>query len=235
MTVADDRPNLAQTALLDKVADLPSIIPLFPLPNLVLFPGVGVPLRIFEPRYREMIADVAEAHGIIGMVLLKGDWEREYYANPDIYTVGCAGKITELVKLPDGRYNLVLNGISEFRVRREIRERSYRQAEVEWCPAEPSSTELDAEALEGLRELLFEYLGDTAAAAWKLLVEQHSLRGADLVNFLCFHLDVPPIEKQTMLEARGGRLDCLFDVLTFKLEERKLGRSGPEGGSGTVQ
>jgi Lon protease-like protein len=234
LTAWGNRPNLAQTAL-DKVAELPRIIPLFPLPNLVLFPGVGVPLRIFEPRYREMIEDVSQSHGLIGLVLLKGDWERDYYANPDIYTVGCSGKISELRKLANGNYTLILNGISEFRVVREIRERSYRQAEVEWSPTDPASSEVDAEALEGLREVLFEYLGDTAAAAWKLLVEQHRLRGTDLVNFLCFHLDVPPIEKQTMLEARGDRLDCLFDVLTFKLEERKLGRSGPQGGSGTVQ
>ena len=64
---------------------------------------------------------------------------------------------------------------------------------------------------------------------------ERGLRGAELVNFLCFHLDVPAIEKQTLLEARGARLDCLFDVLTFKLEERKLGGPGPHGGHGSVQ
>jgi len=216
-----------------KVAELPRIIPLFPLPNLVLFPGVAVPLYIFEPRYREMIADVSASHGIIGMMLLKGDWEREYYANPDTYEIGCAGKISELVKLPDGRYQVILEGLSEFRVKRESRERSYRQAEVEWCPTDPPM-DIDAEATEGLRQLLFEYLGDTAAAAWKSL-EERGLSGAQLVNFLCFHIDVPAIEKQTLLEARGSRLDCLFDVLTFKLEERKLGGPGPHGGAGGVQ
>ncbi len=236
MTHGSDRLNLqASGTPLRKVADQPGIIPLFPLPNLVLFPGVAVPLHIFEPRYREMIADVSQSHGIIGMMLLKGEWESDYYAYPDIFSIGCAGKISRLEKLPDERYNLVLTGTSEFRLIREIRERSYRQAQVQWCPIDPVSMDLDAEAMEGLRELLFEYLGDTAAAAWKSLVEQRGLRGADLVNFLCFHLDVPAIEKQTMLEARDGRLDCLFDVLTFKLEERKLGRSGPQGGTGHVQ
>jgi hypothetical protein len=190
-------------------------------------------LHIFEPRYREMIAEVASTHGIIGMMLLKGEWERDYYSNPDTFGVGCAGKISELIKLSDGRYNLVLEGLSEFRVVRENRERSYRQAEVEWCPVEPPM-DIDAEAMEGLRQLLFEYLGDTATAAWKSLIER-GLRGPELVNFLCFHLDVPAIEKQTLLEARGSRLDCLFDVLTFKLEERKLGGPGSHGGSGNVQ
>ena len=229
----------ANATVLEKVASLPRIIPLFPLPNLVLFPGIAVPLHIFEPRYREMIADVSQSQLPIGMILLKGGSEREYYANPtgsyDTFGIGCAGKVSDLVKLPDGRFNLVLNGLSEFRVIREIRERSYRQAEIEWCPVEPDAMHLDAEAIEGLRQLLFEYLGDTAAGAWKSLVEQRGLRGAELVNFLCFHLDVPAIEKQTMLEARAGRLDCLFDVLTFKLEERKIGGPGPHGGPGTVQ
>ena len=214
------------------VSDQPSIIPLFPLPNLVLFPGVAIPLHIFEPRYREMVADSSQSHGTIGMVLLKGDWERDYYSNPDIFTVGCAGKISNLVPLPDGKYDLILTGLSEFIVRREIRDRSYRRAEVEWRPTVRSRLELDSEALEGLRELLFAYLGDTAAAAWKTLVER-GLRGADLVNFLCFHLDLSPLEKQTMLEAREDRIDCLFDVLTFKLEERKLG--GSSGGPDKVQ
>lgn len=216
------------------MADLPNIIPLFPLPNLVLFPGVSVPLRIFEPRYREMVADVGGADGIIGMMLLKGEWEREYYANPDIYSIGCAGKISRMVKQPDGEYYLILDGVSEFRLTREIREKSYRQGEVQWCPTNPESLDLDAEAMEGLRVLLFEFLGDLAAQVWSTLIEQRRMRGRELINFLCFHLDVPAIEKQTLLEAGKDRVDCLFDVLTFKMEERKLG-SGPRGGSGNVQ
>jgi Lon protease-like protein len=71
------------------VEELPSIIPIFPLPNLVLFPGVKVPLHIFEPRYREMVAEVGAGHGIVGMMLLKGDWERDYYDYPDIFEIGC--------------------------------------------------------------------------------------------------------------------------------------------------
>jgi uncharacterized protein len=216
------------------VADLPPIIPLFPLPNLVLFPGVSVPLRIFEPRYREMIADVSAGHGIVGMALLKGDWQEAYYSHPDIFEVGCAGKINNLVKLPDGRYNIVLDGIGEFRLHREIRDRSYRQAEVEWIKVAAAERECDDETIEGLRELLFSYLGEPALEAWKAMVEQRGLRGADLVNFLCFHLDVTPLEKQTLLEATSNRADCLIDVLTFRLEERRRGgSSGP--GSDTVQ
>lgn len=208
------------------MADLPTIIPLFPLPNLVLFPGVSVPLHIFEPRYREMVAEVAPTHGTIGMILLKGDWERDYYAYPDVFSVGCAGRIGGLVKLPDGRYNMVLEGFSEFRVIREIRGRSYRQVELEWIPTPPSALRLDQEMMDGLREMLVSYVGDVAARAWQSLVVQRRLTGAQLVNFICFHLDITPLEKQTLLEAGADRLNCLFDILTFRLEERKAGGSG---------
>ena len=216
------------------MADLPPIIPLFPLPNLVLFPGVSVPLRIFEPRYREMIADVSESHGIVGMALLKGEWQEQYYGHPDMFEIGCAGKISALQKLPDGRYNIVLEGLNEFRLGREIRDRSYRQAEVEWIEIAPADRECDEETIEGLREMLFSYLGEPALEAWKAMVEQRGLRGFNLVNFLCFHLDVTPLEKQTLLEATRSRADCLIDVLTFRLEERRRGGSSGSG-SDTVQ
>jgi Lon protease-like protein len=218
------------------VADLPDIIPLFPLPNFVLFPGLSVPLHIFEPRYREMVTNVAQSHGIIGMMMLKGDWERDYYAYPDIYTIGCAGKIAALSRLPDGRFNLILQGLSEFRVLREIRQLSYRQAEVEWCTVPSTTLELDEAAMMTLHQLLAGFLGEAADGVWRSLVEERGLRGAALINSICFHLDIPPIEKQTLLEAAESRGSCLLDVLTFKAEERKLGPGGTGGkGSGPTQ
>jgi Lon protease-like protein len=217
------------------VAESPTIIPIFPLPNLVLFPGLSVPLHIFEPRYREMIADVSDTHGMIGMMLLKAEREQDKDNFPDIFEVGCAGRIGGLVRLPDGRYNLVLEGVGEFRIVREIRDRAYRQAEVNWCPVRRDALDCDAETMDALREMLFSYLGQPAQEAWRTIVEQRGLRGAELINFLCFHLDVTPLEKQTMLEAMADRVDCLLDVLTFKLEERKRGPAGTSGGPDNVQ
>jgi Lon protease-like protein len=217
------------------VAEFPEIIPVFPLPNFVLFPGVQVPLHIFEPRYREMVADVADGHRMIGMMMLKGEWERDYHAFPDLYEIGCAGRISDLTKLPDGRFNLVLEGLAEFRVMREVRERQYRQAQVQWCPTPPEKLALDEAAMTGLRDLLITYLGEPAIEVWRSLVEQRGLRDAELINFICFHLDVTPIEKQTLLEAGGARAGCLIDVITFRLEERKLGPGGPAGPSGRIQ
>ncbi len=217
------------------MSGLPEIIPIFPLPNVVLFPDVELPLHIFEPRYRQMVTDIAEDHRLIGMVLLKGDWEHDYYGHPDLFEIGCAGKITRLVQLPDGRFNLILNGLSEFRIERELRDRSYRQADVRWCPTDAEALSFDLVAMEKLRQLLFTYVGKPAQEAWHSLVEERGLRGAELINFLCFHLDLNPIEKQTLLEARDERVACLLDVLTFRIEERKLGPGGAKGGSDLVQ
>src|SRR5260221_2085956 len=154
----------------NRMAELPDIIPIFPLLHFVRFPGVTVPLHIFEPRYREMVAYVAETHGTVGMIMLKGDWEREYYAYPDIFTIGCAGRITSLEKLPDGRYDLQLEGISEFQVGREIRSHSYRQAEVQWCPSGRRLLGLEPSEMNSLRALLVGVLGENADAASRGLV-----------------------------------------------------------------
>ncbi len=216
--------------------ELPPIIPIFPLPNLVLFPGVKIPLHIFEPRYREMVAEVGADHRVVGMMLLKGDWERDYYAYPDIFEVGCAGRIGDLVRLPDGRFNLVLEGLVEFRIVQELRDRSFRRARVDWCPVEDHALDLNDEAMESLRALLVSYVGELAVETWRAAVEESGLRGADLVNFLCFHLDLASIEKQALLEALNSRARCLLDVLSFRLEERKLGPGGSSGGGpGLVQ
>src|SRR6187455_1781223 len=95
---------------------LPATIPIFPLPDVVLFPDVDRPLHIFEPRYRAMVADALKGDRIIGMVLLQPGHEAEYEGRPPVYPVGCAGIITDVQELPDGRFNLVLRGFAKFRV-----------------------------------------------------------------------------------------------------------------------
>jgi Lon protease-like protein len=121
-------------------------------------------------------------------------------------------------------------------VLRENRDRPFRQAQVQWCPPPTKKLELDVLEMEHLHERLVSFLGNAAQEVWSSLVEQRGLRGAELINFICFHLDVSPIEKQTLLEAGENRAECLLDVMTFRLEERKLGPGGNEGGdSGPVQ
>ena len=78
------------------------LLPLFPLPNVVLFPNVFLPLHVFEPRYREMVADAVASDRMIGMVLLQSGWDRDYEGRPPIYPIGCSGVVTHVERLPDG-------------------------------------------------------------------------------------------------------------------------------------
>src|SRR5689334_7455460 len=121
-----------------------AVIPVFPLPNVVLFSKVQLPLHIFEPRYREMVRDAMSGERLIGMALLKGDWQKEYYGNPGIFSVGCIGKIVGHTPFADGRCNILLQGVHEYEIEEEILNRtSYRQAKVrlrnEPKPLEPDS------------------------------------------------------------------------------------------------
>jgi len=106
-------------------------ISLFPLPDTVFFPTTLLPLHIFEPRYRAMTAHAVDTGQWIGMVLLQPGWEEDYYGQPPLHAIGCAGKIEKWVKHPDGKYDIALLGQSRFRILREIGEGPFREAEVE--------------------------------------------------------------------------------------------------------
>jgi uncharacterized protein len=207
--------------------DFPSIIPIFPLPNVVLFPGVPLPLHIFEPRYRAMVRDAAAAHEIIGMTLLRGDWQRAYHENPDVFEIGCAGKIVNAEPLPDGKFNILLHGMREFNIQRHIIERAYRQAEIRWRTATPRALEPRCRAR--LTVLLTEFVGTKAALPAQRLLNDPSLSDELLVNFFCYALEIPALEKQGLLEAPtlAERAERLREIVEFHLEEVRLGLKPP--------
>src|ERR1700722_13009146 len=93
---------------------------LFPLPNLVLFPHVVQPLHIFEPRYRQLMADALADDRLITMALLRPGWEEDYHQKPPIHSVVCLGRIHQEDRLADGRYNLLLEGLWRARIREEV-------------------------------------------------------------------------------------------------------------------
>ena len=128
---------LAQSAPQDKtprVETIPQVIPIFPLEVTMLFPGVPRPLHIFEPRYRAMVADALKGDRIIGMTTLRPGYETDYQGRPPVYDIGCAGVITEVEELPDGRFNIVLRGVVKFRVTGEDNSRAYRLARIDAMP-----------------------------------------------------------------------------------------------------
>src|SRR5476649_630710 len=134
------------------------LLPLFPLPNVVLFPNVFLPLHIFEPRYREMVADALASDRMIGMVLLRPGWDHDYEGRPPIYSVGCSGVLTHAERLPDGRYNLVLRGIERFRILEEDDTRSYRRAVIEPLGERPLDL-VDRAAIQQQRAKIESMLG----------------------------------------------------------------------------
>ena len=114
----------------DPAPDL-SAVPLFPLPNVVLFPKAVLPLHIFEDRYRAMTADALAGHRQVAMALLDAGWEKNYHGRPVIQPVVCVGAILSHEQLPDGRYNFLLQGHTRARIVREFDGELYRMAELE--------------------------------------------------------------------------------------------------------
>ena len=112
---------------MEKYKKLPKIISVLPLSNFIIFPDTSVPLNIFEPRYIEMIDNSMKTDRIIGMIQPK----KQKDGIPQLYNVGCAGKITSFNETEDGRYLIVINGISRFKILKEINNnKPYRECEI---------------------------------------------------------------------------------------------------------
>ncbi len=205
---------------------LPEVIPLFPLPNVVLFPRLPLPLHVFEPRYRDLVRDAVRGPRLIGLILLREGWQRDYHGAPPIFSEGTVGEIAHLEELPDGRSNIILRGLREFRVLEEPRAgTAYRQARVAW--REPPADGLPAGVRDAIGSLVRRYLDARGRASGELF--EHPLDDEVFVNFFAQHLDVPPVEKQAMLEAPtlADRARRLRDVLEFRLEELRLHPGAP--------
>ncbi|WP_447978048.1 LON peptidase substrate-binding domain-containing protein [Candidatus Nitrospira bockiana] len=199
---------------------VPDSIPLFPLPNVVFFPKTFLPLHVFEPRYREMVADASHEGRCIGMVLLKEGWEPDYEGNPPVYEIGCVGRLASVQPLPDGRSNIVLQGLHRYRICEEVAHKSYRQARITLLP-EPAER-LEPHLRVGLMSTLREYAARRQTEhVWRRFLDA-AAQDDLLVNSLCTFLDLTPLEKQLLLEADSvpQRARRLGDLLQFKLYER---------------
>jgi len=194
------------------------LLPLFPLPNVVLFPNVFLPLHVFEPRYREMIADALNSDRLIAMVLLQPKWEASYEGRPPIYPIGCSGVITHVERLDDGRYNIVLRGVERVRIVREDHVRRYRRAQVEPLMQAQLRPE-DREAIRTTRSKLEALLAPAVEKAGADPRTAAALADEDLVNALAQYLDLDPLEKQALLEhdSLRTRAESLVELLEMKI------------------
>ncbi len=209
-------------------------IPIFPLGNVVLFPGAAVPLHIFEPRYRQMAADAIEGERLIGMATVRPEAAHEMAGDPPLYDVGCAGFIEQHQRLADGRYQIVLRATRRFRIEEEVPrtgDRLYRVARVEELPeadGDPASAEaLRARVVEQLEKIAHHALGPEGVRGFDS-ARLGALDPASFVNGVAQSIALPPQEKQGLLEADTieERMRRLEGALGFHLAVRSQGASG---------
>ncbi len=169
-------------------------IPIFPLPNVVFFPHTLLPLHVFEPRYRQMLADCLAGERRLAVVLLRAGWEEDYYGRPAVYSVAGAGEIIQSEMLPDGRSNIVLRGLGRVVIDEEVPSPTpYRLARAFWLDdVYPSGGEGDlAPHTERLRQMcghLLSTLPQPVPGFLELLTD-HDRPGAfvDRVSSLVVH------------------------------------------------
>jgi len=194
---------------------LTTVIPVFPLPDVVLFPGVFLPLHIFEMRYRDMIRDSLAADRLVGISLLKKGWEHDPAGRPAIYGVGCVGLISHVEALSDGRYNLVLRGVEKYRVvDEEPPLRAYRRASVEYLSEQ--ATPAERESVSRQKHRLERLLSNAADSPERPFPA--NLSDEEVINALAQYLDLEPIERQALLEQDGvaRRCSALIELLEMK-------------------
>jgi hypothetical protein len=199
-------------------------IPVFPLAGALLFPGTQLPLHIFEPRYRAMVRDALASDGLIGMVQ-----PRDQGDPPALFEIGCIGRISASDELDDGRFNIVLEGLSRFRIAREAEVTTpYRQVD-----ADRGGFDEDAETVLGLAQRAeIEREARAYADSLGYMVDWEAVNRLDdetLVNGICQIAPLDVGSKQALLEARDlpARADLLVQFMQFQ-RMAPGGADGPE-------
>lgn len=202
-----------------KSADLPDILPIFPLPGALLLPRARLPLHLFEPRYLQMFDDALKTDGrMIGMVQPNEVPGRD---DMGLHTIGCAGRITQFSETEDNRYLITLGGVSRFRVLDEIEGFSpYRRCRVNWDgfarDLGPEEADAQFDRVPFLRQLERYFGAQGLSADWD------TMKDADdelLVNSLSMMLDFDPDDKQALLEAPSlsTRRETLITLIEYKM------------------
>lgn len=189
-------------------------IPLFPLPGVVLLPGTLLPLHIFEPRYRAMVADALNGHRTIGMAMLRAD-EDSGDARPAIRPIGGAGEIVEADELEDGRYNILLEGRFRYRILEEVTSPTpYRTARIEEIASIPfPSAEEEARMTRSALEIFETVRGELDLPP----VPEGRLSSERLASEIALRLRYTPADLQALLETDS--LAARFRALIGRMEE----------------
>jgi len=186
---------------------LPDIIPIFPLTGVLLLPGMWLPLHVFEPRYRALVADARDGARIIAMVqpvVARQDNSPPPEAppdNPDVYPVGCLGRMERCDETADGRFVVALKGLSRFRAREELPLfNGYRRVVADYGEFAGDLHEPDAQLDSARLKQALQAFGERAKLPFDL-AKLEAVPGVFLLNGLCMSLPFAPAEKQALLEA----------------------------------
>lgn len=211
-------------------ADLPDVIPVFPLPGALLLPRARLPLHLFEPRYLQMLEDALKTpERLIGMVqpLRTPKLAEDAAGCPRLHSIGCVGRVTQFSETEDGRYFITLAGLSRYRIVEEIEGFTpYRRARVNW---EGFGRDLGPEERDaGFHRDRFLPLLERYLEAHGLNTDWDSLKEADdelLINSLSMMLNFDAEEKQALLEAPSldTRRETLVTLMEYSL------RGGDDG------
>ena len=198
------------------IISLPKEIPIFPLSNFIIFPKTSVPLNIFEPRYINMIDDAMKGNRMIGMIQPKSFNQK----TPDLYKIGCVGKITSFNETEDGRYLIIINGVSRFNISEEVNsEKLYRLCKVSYqnyvndqINKDETLINKDLDKIFSDLKSLFEKQG--------YMVDWSDLKKNDLANTLNTLSMASPFsleEKQILLETKdlNTRKLRLEEIISF--------------------
>ncbi len=198
-------------------------LPIFPLPNVVFFPGTVLPLHIFEPRYRQMVADALEGNRQIGMALLQPGWEKKQDETPEVFDIGGMGLITQYKQLEEGRYNILLSGRHRYRIMEFIGEAPYRVARVrllqEVIPSSQEMNEISTELVRGFREL---NEANTQPGLEPDVIEK--LDFPTLVNSICSSVNLSVYDHQQLLEMNSlkVRATTLLGILRRQISRQRV-------------
>ena len=198
--------------------NLPKKIPVFPLSNFIIFPKTTVPLNIFEPRYIDMINDSMKSNKFIGMVQPKNKNNVNSLV-PELYKIGCMGKITSFKDTNNGHFLIELKGLIRFQILREIKsEKKYRECEVDFEKFNDDLNEKSEDLKFSDLELIFKDLKNLFEKRgfiinWNAL-EKQSLD--ETINALAMASQFTLEEKQILLEAKNldTRKSKIADILT---------------------
>ena len=187
---------------MSKINELPNILPVFPLSNFIFFPNTSAPLNIFEPRYIQMIDDSIKSNRMIGMAQPKGI---SNIKKPELFKVGCLGKISSFNETDDGRYVIVLNGVSRFNIVEEIdRGKLYREFKINFQEFENDNTKEELEVNFSDFSLIFKNLKKLFEKQGYIInwneLEKQSLD--QTINTLSMASPFSKEEKQMLLEAK---------------------------------